>query len=48
MQKIANALEVNIEDLIKDSNHGKKQIKPYIIVENEYFIPEKQVMFSWK
>lgn len=24
MQKIANALEVNIEDLIKDSNHGKK------------------------
>lgn len=24
MQKIANALEVKIEDLIKDSNHGKK------------------------
>jgi DNA-binding Xre family transcriptional regulator len=24
MQKIANALEVNIEDLIKASNHGKK------------------------
>lgn len=24
MQKIANALEVNIKDLIKESNHGKK------------------------
>ncbi len=24
MQKIANALEVNIEDLINASNHGKK------------------------
>ena len=24
MQKIANALEVNIEDLIIESNHGKK------------------------
>jgi len=24
MQKIANALKVNIEDLIKVSNHGKK------------------------
>ena len=24
IQKIANALEVGIEDLIKDSNHGKK------------------------
>ncbi len=24
MQKIANALEVNIQDLIKANNHGKK------------------------
>lgn len=24
MEKIANALKVKIEDLIKDSNHGKK------------------------
>lgn len=24
MEKIANALEVKIEDLIKESNHGKK------------------------
>lgn len=24
MQKIANALKVNIEDLIKESNHGEK------------------------